>query len=154
MSWQPGLITHIDGEGMSVKVATGADCAVCPGKMACTFQGPDAAYRTLRVECIEGCAVGDRLLVEEPGSVLAVALLLIVALPVVLLLTGYSLLVCCLKFPYASLALWLSGAGVWMGGLYGANRWMTQAPRFQTKVRQPMSVAVSGAHLDNQRKET
>jgi positive regulator of sigma E activity len=137
MSWEPGLITHIDDQGMSVKVRSGVDCAACPGKMACSFQGPDSAYRTLRVQLIDGCAVGDRLMVEEPASVLGVALLLVLALPLTLMLTGYWLAANLLRFPYAALILWLTGIAVWVGALYVANRWMSRSPRFQTAVRQP-----------------
>ena len=153
MSWEPGLITHIDADGMSVKVPTGNDCGACAAKSLCTFQGPDAAYRTLRVAHVEGCAVGDRLMVKEPGSVLAVVLLALVVWPVVLLLTGHGLAVCCAKFPYAVLVLWVSGGTVWVGGLYAANRWITQAPRFQTMARRPASSSNSVPHGDTESNE-
>lgn len=141
MSWQPGLITHIDDDGMSVKVPTGADCAACPGKSACTFQGPDSSYRTLRVQHLDGCAVGDRLMVDEPGSVLAVTLMVVVGLPVVLMLGGYALAECCVRFPYATLLLWVSGVALWAGGLVLVNRWMIRAPMFQTTIRRPAELA-------------
>lgn len=140
MSWQPGLVTQIDDHGMSVKVSTGTDCAACPGKTECTFRGPESAYRTLRVARLEGCVVGDRLLVQEPGSVLAVALVVLVALPVALLSGGYALALCCVHFRYNALLLWLSGTALWIAGLYLANRWMSRASHFQTIVRQPVTM--------------
>ena len=138
MSWQPGLVVQIDDHGMSVKVPTGADCTACPGKIACTFKGPESSYRTLRVPRIEGCVVGDRLLVEEPGSVLAMALVVLVALPVALMAGGYALATCCVQFQYATPLLWATGVGIWIAGLYLANRWMSRAPRFQAIARQPI----------------
>jgi len=139
MTWQPGLITAIDGDTMSVKVPTGAECGSCHGKTACTFRGPESAYQTLRVPKLEGCVVGDRLLVEEPGSLLAVALLVMIVLPAALLLVGYMLTVCCVRFQYATLLLTVLGVAIWIIGLYVANRWMTSSPRFQPVVRQPVS---------------
>lgn len=153
MSWQPGLITHIDEQAMSVKVRSDIDCAACPGKMACRFEGPDSAYRTLRVSHIEGCTVGDRVLVEEPASVLGVALLLVVALPVILMLSGYWLAAHWLRFPYATLLLWLTGITVWVGALSAANRWMSRAPRFQTAVRRSVDPGPSGWRDDNDSRE-
>lgn len=135
MSWQAGLITHIDDEGMSVKVPSGAECAACPGKMACNFQGPESAYRTLRVPRLERCAVGDRVLVEESGSVLALALVVFVALPIALMLAGYALAQCCVQFRFGAAAIWIAGATLWGLGLYLANRWTSRAARFQSAVR-------------------
>lgn len=137
MTSQPGLITDIDGDEMSVKVATGADCAACPGKTACSFRGPESAYRTLRVPRLEGCVAGDRLLVEESGSVLAVTFVVMIILPIGLVLAGYALSTCCMRFDYATLMLAILGIAIWVGGLYVANRWMTSSPRFQPVVRRP-----------------
>ncbi len=135
MTWQPGLITAIDGDEMSVKVPTGADCAACHGKTGCHFGGPASAYKTLRVPRVEGCGVGDRLLVEEPGSALAVTFVVMIVLPLGLVLAGYGLSKCCMRFDYATLLLSILGVAIWVAGLYAANRWMTASPRFQPNVR-------------------
>jgi len=129
------LITAIEGDWMFVKVPTGTDCDVCQVKSACTFQGPDAAYRMLRVARVVGCAVGDRVWVEQPASVLGIGLLALAVLPVALVFAGYALSVCCFQFPYANLLLWVIGIAVWLVAIYGTNQWLTHAPRFQTTIR-------------------
>lgn len=135
MSWQPGMVVRIGGNRMSVKVPTGADCVACHSKMACTFQGPESAYKTLEVPRLADCSVGDRVLVEEPASILLVALVVLLVLPVALLLGGYALAGCCVQFRYAILVLSLGGISLWCLGLYAANRWLSEAKRFQPRVR-------------------
>ncbi len=119
---------------MDVKVPTGADCAVCPVKSACTFSGPESAYRTHRVALIPGCVVGDRVWVDEPTSVLVVTLLVVVGVPVILLFAGYAINACCVRYPYGVAALWLAGIAVWVIVLYGANLWMARAAPFQVRI--------------------
>jgi positive regulator of sigma E activity len=135
LSTDPGLITRIEKGWMHVKVPVGSGCSACPNKAACTFSGPDRAYRTFRVHHAAGCQVGDRVLVHVPGAVLGVTALVMIALPVALLLAGYSLLVCCMRFTYATLLLWLTGITLWIGAMYGANQWMERSARFHERVR-------------------
>ncbi len=120
---------------MVVKVPTGVDCTVCSTKSACTFRGPDSAYRTYRVKREVGYSVGDRVRIDEPGGVLGVALLATVVAPVTLIVTGYVLLDCCVRFRYAIAVFWLVGLLLWTTVLFVANRWMTHAARFQPRIR-------------------
>lgn len=154
MTWQPGLITAIDGDEMAVKVPTGADCAACHGKTACHFGGPASAYKTLRVARLEDCGVGDRLLVEEPGSVLALAIVVMIGLPLGLVLAGYVLWTCCMRFDYATLLLSILGVAIWLAALYAVNRWITSSPRFQPKVRRPHTARDGGILTDSGAKES
>lgn len=154
MAWQPGLITAIDGDEMAVKVPTGADCAACHGKTACHFGGPASAYKTLHVPRLEGCGVGDRLLVEEPGSVLTVAVVVMIALPLGLVLAGYTLSTCCMRFDYATLLLSILGIAIWLAALYAVNRWMTSSPRFQPNVRRSDTARDNGMRSDFGAKES
>ena len=91
MSWNPGLITRIEGDRMDVKVPTAEDCPACPVKSVCTFEGPASAYRTLHVASRDGYRVGDRVEVEEPISVLGVTFVALVLVPVILLSIGHWL---------------------------------------------------------------
>lgn len=135
LSTDPGLIIRIENGWMYVKVPVGLGCNACPNKMACTFSGPDRAYRTFRIRHIAGCQVGDRVLVHVPARVLGLTALVMIVLPVVMILAGYKLLACCMQFPYAPLLLWLIGAALWMAALYGANYWIEHGVRFQERVR-------------------
>jgi positive regulator of sigma E activity len=134
LTTDPGLITRIENDWMFVKVPVGLGCSACANKSACTFSGPKRAYRTFRIRQIAGCQVGDRVLVHVPGAVLGITALVMIALPVALILVGNSLLVCCLKFPYATLLLWLVGAALWMAAMYGANYWIEHGVRFQDRI--------------------
>ena len=131
----PGLVTRVENGWMHVKVPVGLGCRACPNKTACTFSGPDRAYRTFRVRHVEGCRKGDRVLVNVPVSVLGVTALVMLGLPILIILGGYHLLVCCMLFPYATALLWLAGVVLWLAAMYGANHWMEHAARFQARVR-------------------
>ena len=129
------MVLRIESDRMHVKVPTGADCAACHGKMSCTFQGPDKACKTLEVPRLAGTAVGDKVMVEEPATVLLVALLVLLVWPVTLLFVGYALASCCVQFRFSILVLSISGIGLWLLGLLAANRWLSQSKRFQARVR-------------------
>lgn len=141
MSWQTGMVVRIGPDAMQVKVPTGADCAACHGKMSCTFQGPDKAYKTLEVPRLADTAVGDQVLVEEPASVLFVALLALLVWPVTLLFIGYTLAACCVQFRFSILVLSVSGIGLWVLGLLLANRWLGHSKRFEPRVRRSAAFA-------------
>lgn len=120
---------------MDVRVPTGSGCEACAGKAACSFLGPASAYRTVRLPREDWCKAGQRILVEEPPSTLMPAVLVLVALPVALIAAGRWLLACCLRFPFATLAAWLAGFGIWIAALYVANIWMSRATRFRSTIR-------------------
>ncbi len=141
LSPDPGLITSIEAGWMHIKVPVGHGCRACPNKTACTFSGPDRAYRTFRIRYVEGCQIGDRVLVIVPASAIGVAALVMLVLPVLMLFGGYVLLECCMEFPYATVLLWLAGIVLWFAAMYGANYWMEHAARFQERV-QPVAKAI------------
>lgn len=143
MSWQPGLVARIDERWIHVKVRADTDCAACQGKNPCTFQGPDSAYRTLKVPRCSSYRVGEQVSVEEPDSVLWVTLLALIVVPVALMLGGYGLRSCCLQGSFATPALWVVGVLIWLAALYGVNRWMSRAASFQTRIRPKPSMAAS-----------
>jgi len=120
---------------MEVKVPTGDDCTVCPVKTACSFEGPKKAYRVFRVQRQNDYAVGDRVEIEEPGSVLAVAALVIIFVPIVLMASGYGLLAWIDIRSQSPVLPWVAGIGIWLVVLFLANRWVSQSRRFQTRVR-------------------
>ena len=134
MSWNPGLITRIDGDRMDVKVPTAEDCPACPIKSLCNFDGPADAYRTLHVASRGDYKVDDRVEVEEPILVLGVTFVALVLVPVVLLTIGYWLAAWSgntLAMP----SLWTAGTATWLVVVYIANRWMIHSPRFETHIR-------------------
>lgn len=134
-SSDPGLVTRVENGWMHVKVPVGLGYRACPNKTACTFSGPDRAYRTFRIRHVEGCRKGDRVLVSVPVLVLGVTALVMLGLPIVMVLGGYNLLVCCMLFPYATPLLWLAGVVLWLAAMHGANHWMEHAAQFQARVR-------------------
>lgn len=135
MSWYPGLITRVDNDWMEVKVPTGDDCTVCPVRTACSFEGPKKAYRIYRVGRQDDYAVGDRVEVEEPASVLTVAFLVIAVVPLILLVLGYELTVWIDAASRSPVLMWLAGIAAWFALLILANRWVSRSPRFQTRIR-------------------
>jgi positive regulator of sigma E activity len=135
LSTEPGLIIRIEEGSMYVKVPVGLGCNACPNKSACTFSRPERAYRTFRLRYITGCHVGDRVLVHVPGAALAITALVLIVLPFVFILAGCGLLTCCVRFPHATIILWLVGVALWLAAMYGANLWMEHAVRFRERVR-------------------
>lgn len=135
MSWYPGLITRVGSDWMEVKVPTGDDCTVCPVRTACSFEGPKKAYRIFRMGRQKDYVVGDRVEVEEPASVLAVAALVIIAVPIVLLVLGYELTVWIDKASQFPVLAWVAGISIWAVVLFLANRWVSRSRRFQTRIR-------------------
>lgn len=119
---------------MHVKVPVGGGCGGCPNKMSCNFTGPERAYRTFRIPVEEGCRVGDRVLVHVPGAVLGLTGLVLLGLPVVLLLGGYALLECCVRFPTATLLLWVAGIVIWLAAMYGTNKWIERGAQFRERI--------------------
>ncbi len=130
-----GIITQIEGDWMEVKVPTGVGCGHCSEGSGCTFRGPDSAYRTFRVRREAGYSAGDQVRLDEPGSSLAMTVLVLLLLPIVLIIAGYLLLECCVRLPYATVVFWVFGVALWGLALYGANCWMSRAARFQPKLR-------------------
>lgn len=135
MSWSPGLITRVDSEWMEVKVPTGEDCTVCPAKSACSFEGPKKAYRVFKVPRQGDYAEGDRVDVEDPPSVLAVAFAAFVVAPVLLLALGFELMTRFDKLAHWPVVVWTAGIVVWLAVIVLANRWVSRATRFQTRIR-------------------
>lgn len=134
LSTDPGLVTRIDNGWMYVKVPVGSGCRACAMKSHCTFSGPKRAYRTFRIREVPECHVGDRILVDVPSSALTVAGIVLVGLPVAMIMIGYWLLQCCLRFPYATPLLWLTGLVVWLVTMVAVNRWMERSARFNERV--------------------
>ena len=135
MSWSPGLITRIDNEWMEVKVPTGEDCTVCPVKSACSFEGPKKAYRFFQVPRQSDYAEGDRVEVEDPGSVLGVAFVAFVLVPALLLVIGFGLTTHFDSVAQSPILAWTAGILVWLAVIVLANRWISRATRFQTRIR-------------------
>jgi positive regulator of sigma E activity len=150
---EPGLITRIDEGSMYVKVPLGLGCKTCPNKSACTFSGPERAYRTFRVRRIQGCRVGDRVLVHESGATLAITWLVLVVLPLVLILAGYGLLTCCVQFPYATFVLWVIGVALWIAAMYAANLWVERGVHFRERVQPVTNLRHKSERIEKSRME-
>lgn len=134
LSTDPGLVTRIDKGWMYVKVPTGSGCHACARKSQCTFSGPDRAYRMFRIRQAPECSIGDRILVDVPSSAYTAAGIVLVLVPVAMILAGYWLLQCCLRFPYATPVLWLTGIVAWLALMFGVNKWMERSARFNERV--------------------
>ena len=138
MSWSPGLITHVDSEWMEVKVPTGEDCTVCPARSACSFEGPKKAYRVFQVPRQGDYVEGDRVEVEDPASVLGVAFMAFVVTPVFLLALGFELTIRFDDLAQSPILVWTAGIALWLAVIFLANRWVSRATRFQTRIRHGM----------------
>lgn len=134
LSANPGLITRIDKGWMYVKVPVGSGCGACASKSQCSFSGPARAYRTFRVRQMPDCRVGDRILVDVPGSALTIAGIVFVLVPVLMILAGYWLLNSWLQFPSAMTLLWVFGLSAWLLLIFGVNKWMERSARFSERV--------------------
>ncbi len=134
LSTNPGLVTKIDKGWMYVKVPVGSGCHACARKSQCTFSGPARAYRTFRIRQVPTCRVGDRVLVDVPSGALAVAGIVFVIVPVVMILTGYWLLDSWLPFPHVTPLLWLIGIATWLALMFAVNKWMERSARFNERV--------------------
>ncbi len=135
MSWSPGLITRVGDEWIEVRVPTGEDCSVCPVKSACSFEGPTKAYRVFQVPRQGDYVKGDRVEVEDPPSVLAVAFAVFVVAPVFLLGIGIWLTTRFDDVAQAPILVWTAGIIIWLAVIFLANRWLSRAARFQTRIR-------------------
>ena len=135
MSWSPGLITHVGNDWMEVRVPTGDDCTVCPAKSACSFEGPKKAYRDFRVARGAGLVPGDRVEVEEPASVLAVAFVAFVAAPAILLAFGFGLAARIDNLAHWPILTSTAGVAAWLLIIVLAERWVSRSRRFQARIR-------------------
>jgi positive regulator of sigma E activity len=131
----PGLVTRIDNGWMYVKVPVGSGCGACASKSQCTFSGPKRAYRTFRIRRVPECSVGDRIVVDVPGGTLAVAGIVLVLVPAIMILAGYWLRHGWLRFPYATPLLWLTGVVAWLVLLFVVNKWLERSARFKDRVK-------------------
>ena len=134
LSNSPGLVTRIDKGWMYVKVPVGSGCHACARKTKCTFSGPRRAYRTFRIRQAPECSVGDRIRVDVPSGAMAVAGIVFVLVPAVMILAGYWLLNSWLRFPHAVPLLWLIGISAWLALLFAVNKWMERSARFSERV--------------------
>lgn len=134
LSNSPGLITRMDRGWMYVKVPVGSGCHACVSKSQCTFSGPKRAYRTFRIRQAPECRVGDRIRVDVPSGAMAVAGIVFVLVPVVMILAGYWLLESWLRFPHSMPLLWLIGISAWLVLLFAVNKWMERSVRFSERV--------------------
>lgn len=132
MSRIPGMILQIRPATVLVRVPTGSDCDVCPVNTLCAFKGPDAAYRTIELPWDEGLEPGDRVIVEQPDSILGIVALVVLVLPLMLLTIGYALSSSWLMAPYQDRYLWIAGIIIWASSAWLAHRWVEHAPRFRT----------------------
>jgi positive regulator of sigma E activity len=134
LSNSPGLVTRIDRGWMYVKVPVGSGCHACTRKTECTFSGPKRAYRLFRIQQAPECRVGDRIRVDVPRGAMAVAGIVFVLVPVVMILAGYWLLSTWLRFPHAMPLLWAIGITAWLALLFAINKWMERSARFSERV--------------------
>ena len=140
LSTNPGLVIRIDEPWMYVKVPVGSGCRACARQSQCSFSGPERAYRSFRVRRVPDCRVGDRILIDVPGSALTGARIVLVLVPALMILAGYWLLETWLRFPYATPLLWLVGLVAWLVLMFAVNKWMERSARFNERVIPPGGV--------------
>ncbi|MFZ0391542.1 MAG: SoxR reducing system RseC family protein [Calditrichia bacterium] len=90
MATEIGKITEISGQEMTVQLRTGKQCNICAAKSACSFNGPDANYRYIRLPLQPGAHPGKGVELEYREVSRIWAALIVFCLPVLMLFAGYA----------------------------------------------------------------
>jgi len=134
MARETGKVTIIKNGWMEVKVPTGKGCAFCGGKAACTFSGPDSAYRNFKLLYQSGIQEGSRITLEIRESAQTISALIIFGSPIILFLASYLLLNNYFRIPNSEIWSVLVTVVSYGITLFLSNRWLTRLPMFQPRI--------------------
>ncbi len=131
---ETGKVTNVQGRWMHVKVPTGTGCALCQGKSACTFSGPDSAYRHFKFPMQSGVQEGNRVTLEIRDAAQNLSAFIIFGSPVILFPASYLLINYYLQLPNSE--IWSVVVTVILYGitLFLSNRWLSRLPMFQPRI--------------------
>lgn len=134
MARETGKVTIIENGWMEVKVPTGKGCTFCGGKSACTFSGPDSAYRNFKLPYQSGIQEGTRITLEIRESAQTISALIIFGSPVILFLASYLLINNYFRIPNSEIWSVLATFVFYGITLFLSNRWLTRLSMFQPRV--------------------
>lgn len=143
MAREIGKVTKIEEGWIEVKIPTGRGCTSCLAKSACTFSGPDSAYRKFKIAFQSGIQEGDRVTLEIRESAQNLSSVIVFISPVILFLLSYLLINN--FFQISNSEIW---SVVTTAILYGitlilSNRWFSRSPMFQPRI---VGVEKAGKH--------
>lgn len=134
MAKEIGKVTKIDNSWMDIKVPSNNGCDKCGLKSACTFSGPDDAYRHFKVPYQPGVEEGNLVKMEILEAAKNISTLIIFGSPILLFFISYFLINNYFR---------TSGSEVWSVlvtiVLYGiilvlSNHWLSRLSLFQPKI--------------------
>jgi positive regulator of sigma E activity len=134
MAREIGKVTIIENGWMEVKVPTGRGCTSCLGKSACTFSGPDSAYRNFKIPFQNGIQEGDRVTLEIRESAQNLSALIIFGSPVILFPVSYLLIDKVFQISNSEIWSVVVTAILYVVTLILSNRWFSQSPTFQPRI--------------------
>jgi positive regulator of sigma E activity len=148
MARETGKVTQIENGWMEVKVPTGNGCALCKGKSACTFRGPDSAYRHFKLPHQPGIQEGNRVSLEIRDAAQNLSAFILFGSPVILFLASYLLINYYFRIPNSE--IWSVAVTAVLYGitLFLSNRWLSRLPMFQ-----PRLTGVGNPETDNKFEE-
>ena len=91
MEKEIGKVTKIEADWMNIKIPVREGCNSCSVKSACSFVGPDSAYRYLKLPQKPGILEGDQVVLETKESVQNISALIVFVLPIFLIIGCYLL---------------------------------------------------------------
>ncbi len=122
MGQETGKVIRIENQQATVQMRSSEQCHVCAAKSACSFNGPESAYRYMTVPLQKGIREGDVVSLEYRGRSRIFSALIVFLLPILLILAGYFLTD--YFFRTANSGMWgaIGGFLLSVPVLYGLNR--------------------------------
>jgi len=134
MAKETGKIVAIELGRMKVKMPTGEGCEMCGLKKACTYQGPDSAYRFFEVSHVKGAEVGDLATVETNNNAQNISALIVFGSPIILFAITYMLLHGLFHLSYSEIWSTVVTMVLYVVALIYGNRLVDRLPALQPKV--------------------
>lgn len=134
MAKEIGKVTKIEEGWMEVKVPTGRGCASCLGKSACTFSGPDSAYRHFKLPYQPGIQEGNQVTLKIREAAQNLSAVIIFGSPIILFPASYLFVHNYLQIPNSEIWSVVVSAILYGITLTLSNRWFSHSPMFQPRV--------------------
>ncbi|MFQ5583222.1 MAG: SoxR reducing system RseC family protein, partial [Calditrichia bacterium] len=124
MAQDIGKVTKIENDWMYVKVPVSEGCTSCGLKSACTFTGPDSAYRYFKLPIRPDVSEGDRVKLEIRESAQNISALILFGSPILIFIVSYLLISKIFQISHSE--VWSVIATIVLYGitLVISNRWL------------------------------
>ena len=134
MAQEVGKVTKIEDGWLHVQIPTGEGCTSCGAKTACSFKGPESAYRSMKIPYRNGITAGNLVKLEIPDWSQNLATLIVFVLPIFLILGSYLLANYYFRIPNSEIWGILAGFVLYVAALYFFNRVLSKSPSFSPRV--------------------